>query len=154
MYAVSSIWTWDPSNQTAVDVLITNWLHRAESFLRSYKSPDSQEILYILWNPKARYCVHKHLPPVPILSEICPVHASPSESLKICFNIILPSMPSSSQWTILLTSSYWNPVCTFSDPVCATCTFCPILLDLIIQMIVGEVLHYVVCSTPLLPCPS
>ena len=84
-------------------------------FWEANRSPDSQEIPHILWNPKGHYCIHKHLPPVPILSGICPFHASPSDSLKIHFNIILPSMPSSSQWSVLLTSFHQNPVCTSSD---------------------------------------
>jgi hypothetical protein len=60
----------------------------------------SQEISRLLWNPKFHYRVHNGPPLVPILSQKYLVHKSPLYFPKIHYNIIIPSMPSTSKWSL------------------------------------------------------
>ena len=80
----------------------------------------SQEFPHILWKQKVHYHIHKSMPPVPLLSQISPVHA-PSHFLNIHFNIILPSKPRSSKWFLFMKSPHQNPESPPLFPICAMC---------------------------------
>jgi hypothetical protein len=72
----------------------------------------------------------------------------PALFLKIHLDIILPSMPRSSKWTLSLQFPHQNPVYTSPLPLHDTC-FTHIIHYLITQIVLGEQyrsLSYVLCS--------
>ena len=77
-------------------------------------------------------------PPVPVWSQINPIHSLPSSVLKIHLNIILPSMPGSSKWSISLRFPLQKTL--YAHILFSICATCPVhlILHIITQTTLGE----------------
>ena len=89
--------------------ILTNFLEQSPSLEANRSSV--RQTPCILWKLRDHYHIHNHLPPVPVLSQSNTVHGSPTHFLKIHFNIILLSMPSSSKWFLSIRFPHQNLVC-------------------------------------------
>ena len=123
------------------------------------RSSASEEISRILWNLKARCHILKCPPPVPILSQINPVHTPTSHFLKIHLNINLPSTSGSPKRSHSPQVSPPKPcICLSSPPIHSTCPAHIILLyhpnnmGWGVQIIKLLIMWFI--STPLLHRPS
>ena len=133
--------TWSPSvfiqpfqKQVRTEFnLLTHSMEQSSS-LEATRSSASQEIPRILWNPKVHYRIQKCLSSARSIQFMPPY----STVWKSIFNIILPSMPGSSKWSLSLRFPHQNPVYTSTFPIRATCPAHLILLDLITRTILDE----------------
>ena len=100
---------------TNVTYLLTYSTEHSPSW-KANRFSDSQEISDNLWNPKVHYRIHKWPPPVPVLSQINPVRATIYHFLKTHLNIIFPSTPGSSKWSLSLRFPHETPLCTSPPP--------------------------------------
>jgi hypothetical protein len=95
--------------------------------LEKLQAPQLATVPHIVWNPKVNYPVHKSPPHVHILRQIDLVHALPSYSFNIYFNIILHlhvGLPSGYFRQV----SHQNPVGTSPLLIRVTCSANHILL--------------------------
>ena len=70
----------------------------------------SQEIPRISRNPKVHYHTHKRPPTVPSLGQPNPVHIPTYHLLEIHPNIIHPSTPRSTQWSLSIRFPHQDPI--------------------------------------------
>jgi hypothetical protein len=123
------------------DLFLYDYLNNSMQQSRRWKADSysaSQDIPRLLRNTKIHYRVHKSLPLIPILSQMNSVHKFTQYCPKIHSNIILPSVPMSSAWSLPFRFSDQCFYAFIISPMPATCPVHLILLYLI-TIIYGEV---------------
>lgn len=85
-----------------------NYMEHSPCQVKSFS--DGQEINRILCNYSFNYCVNKSQPLVQVLSDIKIIHVLPSYFLKNRFNIILPSKPQISNYSLILRFPHQIPL--------------------------------------------
>jgi len=129
---------WNRGNWIVNYYLLTYSMEKRSSW-EAKRFPASQKIPRILRNLKVHYRIHKCPPPVPILSQLDPVHTPKTHFLKIHLNIILPSTPPGSpKWYPSLKFPHQNLYMPGLFPTRATCPAHLILIDFINRTILGE----------------
>jgi hypothetical protein len=98
------------SSSVVVVIVVVNFMDK-NIFWEANSHSANQEIPRLLQNPKAHYRVYKSPPLARILIQINPVYNFPSCFYKIHINIILPSTPRSSEWSLLVSFFYQYFVC-------------------------------------------
>jgi len=109
------------SNSNVMNLQTCNWAskqHILFTYFLTYCLEQGLSSPGTLWNPKVHYCIYKSLVPLPILSQINPVHDL-SHSLKIHLLIILPPMPASFKRSLSLRFSHQNFV--YTSPLLHMC---------------------------------
>ena len=114
--------------------LLTPWSRVLLQKLTGFAVKNSPHFM----GPNAHYRIHKCLQTVPILSQLDPVHTPTSIFLKIHLNIILPSTPGPTKWSISLRFPHQNPVHASLLPIRATFPAHLILHDFVTGTILGE----------------
>jgi len=83
--------------------------HNASWEVNSHSA--SQDILRLICNVKDQYLVHISSPQNPVLKQMNSVHNLRNYFSKIYFNIILPSTPSSFEWSLPFIPSDETSIC-------------------------------------------
>jgi len=83
---------------------------------RADHSCTSQQIPRILWHPNVRYRIHNSSPLVPVVSQINTLHTLTTDLFHINVNIILPSTPRPSKFSLSRRIPHQNSARTASLP--------------------------------------